>query len=280
MGDLARRHGMDPDTPVTFDRDRITMGVAEEQGARSAAGSRERVFLIREPELEQLLFEAAGAGTRPLLEDHPDYEFPAERVRDAVEVYLRMTQTELADFSSIPVEVYPPVPTRIVRRFAMLQFLELHGYAHEAAWHHLPEAVRDGMEQRAERTLRHLWPSLVQFFSIPEVLCLVPAPPSDADIYQIAMTLFAATAVGGEVCGPEEFEKLTEETRQRYLLQAKAALMQMAWRHGRRAQRPLDELDPEDAKMILSVLDGNTDRRALQDLGTLTKLISRAAEVS
>lgn len=35
-------------------------------------------------ELWRLVFECAGAATRPLLEDHPDYVFPAERVADAV----------------------------------------------------------------------------------------------------------------------------------------------------------------------------------------------------
>lgn len=35
--------------------------------------------------LRQIIFEAAGAATRPLLEDNPHYVFPAERVRDAVE---------------------------------------------------------------------------------------------------------------------------------------------------------------------------------------------------
>lgn len=38
--------------------------------------------------LRQIVFEAAGAATRPLLEDHPNYTFPSERVRDAVEHIL------------------------------------------------------------------------------------------------------------------------------------------------------------------------------------------------
>jgi hypothetical protein len=32
----------------------------------------------------QLVYECAGAATRPMLEDHPHYVFPAERVADAV----------------------------------------------------------------------------------------------------------------------------------------------------------------------------------------------------
>ena len=34
--------------------------------------------------VSEVAYQAAGAGTRPLLEDHPDYVFPAERVRAAV----------------------------------------------------------------------------------------------------------------------------------------------------------------------------------------------------
>ena len=35
--------------------------------------------------LREIIFQAAGAATRPLLEDHPDYVFPSERVAEAVE---------------------------------------------------------------------------------------------------------------------------------------------------------------------------------------------------
>jgi hypothetical protein len=35
--------------------------------------------------LREIIFQAAGAATRPLLEDHPDYIFPSERVAEAVE---------------------------------------------------------------------------------------------------------------------------------------------------------------------------------------------------
>jgi hypothetical protein len=36
----------------------------------------------------EVAYQAAGAATRPLLEDHPDYVFPAERVQDAVAYLL------------------------------------------------------------------------------------------------------------------------------------------------------------------------------------------------
>lgn len=36
----------------------------------------------------EVAMQCAGAATRPLLEDHPDYVFPAERVRDAVNALL------------------------------------------------------------------------------------------------------------------------------------------------------------------------------------------------
>jgi len=35
--------------------------------------------------LREIIFQAAGAATRPLLEDHPDYVFPSERVIEAIE---------------------------------------------------------------------------------------------------------------------------------------------------------------------------------------------------
>lgn len=38
--------------------------------------------------LNKLIFECAGAATRPLLEDHPDYEFPSQRVMEAVDFVL------------------------------------------------------------------------------------------------------------------------------------------------------------------------------------------------
>lgn len=39
-------------------------------------------------ELCGLVFEAAGAATGPLLEDHPDYVFPSERVSERVALVL------------------------------------------------------------------------------------------------------------------------------------------------------------------------------------------------
>lgn len=35
--------------------------------------------------LREIVFQAAGAATRPMLEDHPFYVFPSERVAEAVE---------------------------------------------------------------------------------------------------------------------------------------------------------------------------------------------------
>lgn len=35
--------------------------------------------------LRELIYMAAGAATAPLLADHPEYVFPAERVRESVE---------------------------------------------------------------------------------------------------------------------------------------------------------------------------------------------------
>lgn len=38
--------------------------------------------------LREIIFQAAGAATLPLLEDHPNYVFPSERVNEAVERVL------------------------------------------------------------------------------------------------------------------------------------------------------------------------------------------------
>lgn len=35
--------------------------------------------------IREIIFQAAGAATRPLLEDHPNYIFPSDRVAEAVE---------------------------------------------------------------------------------------------------------------------------------------------------------------------------------------------------
>lgn len=37
----------------------------------------------------EMMFQAAGAATRPLLEDHPKYVFPSTRVKEAVEEVCR-----------------------------------------------------------------------------------------------------------------------------------------------------------------------------------------------
>lgn len=274
-GRLAR-HGVDPDEPVFFDPP--TMQMVASQGAHPAVEPRERVYLLSAAELETLLLESAGAATRPLLEDNPDYVFPADRVRDAVKVFIRQADTGLRDKSSLPIESFAPVPLRIAKRYAMLQFLELHGYSSETTWDELPEEVRQGMVARAERTLKHLWPQLTRYFSIPEVLCLAAVPPSEIEIRQIALAMYQdkADIQTGDVA--ERFDALEEPIRANFENQAKVALHTMGWRHGRRGQRHDDQLDPEDAKMVLSVLDGQTDRRALHDLGTLTKLIALAAE--
>lgn len=50
-----------------------------DDGARH---ERERDFMEK---LHEVIWQAAGAATRPLLEDHPDYVFPSERVAEAVE---------------------------------------------------------------------------------------------------------------------------------------------------------------------------------------------------
>lgn len=39
--------------------------------------------------VSEVAYQAAGAATRPLMEDHPDYVFPSERVRDAVAELLK-----------------------------------------------------------------------------------------------------------------------------------------------------------------------------------------------
>ena len=43
-----------------------------------------RVVELSHYKLWGLVFQAAGAATQPLLEDHPDYVFPSERVAENV----------------------------------------------------------------------------------------------------------------------------------------------------------------------------------------------------
>lgn len=50
------------------------------EAGRRAEQKRDMVEKLRE-----IIFQAAGAATRPLLEDHPGYIFPSERVAEAVE---------------------------------------------------------------------------------------------------------------------------------------------------------------------------------------------------
>lgn len=45
-------------------------------------------FTFTKDELEQLAYEIGGAATRPLLEDNPNYTFPAEKVGEAVSQLL------------------------------------------------------------------------------------------------------------------------------------------------------------------------------------------------
>lgn len=47
--------------------------------------------------LTEVAYQAAGAATRPLMEDHPDYVFPSERVSEAVAELLRDFNIEVPD---------------------------------------------------------------------------------------------------------------------------------------------------------------------------------------
>lgn len=38
--------------------------------------------------LREIIYQSAGAATRPFMEDHPDYIFPTERVKEAIEEVL------------------------------------------------------------------------------------------------------------------------------------------------------------------------------------------------
>lgn len=59
--------------------------------------------------LREVIFQAAGAATRPLLEDHPDYVFPSERVSEAVEYVC-----EQFGIPPLPVErTEPPTPEQV-----------------------------------------------------------------------------------------------------------------------------------------------------------------------
>jgi hypothetical protein len=55
---------------------------------------RERLFIFSPEQLVEVVTEAAGAATRPLLEDNPGYVFPAEKVLEAIKQYLADPQTK------------------------------------------------------------------------------------------------------------------------------------------------------------------------------------------
>lgn len=61
-------------------------------------------------QLMELVFEAAGAATGPLMQDHPDYEFPSERVSLAVaEVIREKTGIEPNDIQGYSIEKRDPI---------------------------------------------------------------------------------------------------------------------------------------------------------------------------
>lgn len=45
-------------------------------------------YVLSDEQIRELAFQAGGAATAPLLEDHPDYVFPSERVAACVENVL------------------------------------------------------------------------------------------------------------------------------------------------------------------------------------------------
>lgn len=47
------------------------------------------IYVLTSEQLRELVFQAAGAATAPLMADHPDYEFPSQRVEDAVNSVLK-----------------------------------------------------------------------------------------------------------------------------------------------------------------------------------------------
>lgn len=45
-------------------------------------------YVVSDDQLRELAFQAGGAATGPLMEDHPDYVFPSERVSENVAAVL------------------------------------------------------------------------------------------------------------------------------------------------------------------------------------------------
>lgn len=58
---------------------------------------RREVQLVTRETLAGIAFEAAGAGTAPLMADHPDYVFPAEQVADRVRGVLAMRGIDVTE---------------------------------------------------------------------------------------------------------------------------------------------------------------------------------------
>lgn len=70
---------------------------AGHEGPCAAVEIEEELHSFTTGELYQLAGEIGGAATRPLLEDNPDYVFPAERCFDAIKELLKING-------------YPPYP--------------------------------------------------------------------------------------------------------------------------------------------------------------------------
>lgn len=82
----------DPSTPVEgSDIDWETRGL---RGPAVEIIGRDRLFVFGTSELVQLLCEVAGAATRPLLEENPDYTFPSAKALEAIKQYLAHDGTQ------------------------------------------------------------------------------------------------------------------------------------------------------------------------------------------
>lgn len=75
-----------------------------EQSNKSALAS-ESYYMLRGDRLAELMYLAAGAATRPLLEDHPDYTFPSERVAQAVEELISFDREAIDSHKLAPADL-------------------------------------------------------------------------------------------------------------------------------------------------------------------------------
>lgn len=90
IGDVLRVEDVLSESEVREFADAIELALCDVEGATTDTTPEAAVLGHDRDDrwVSEVVYQAVGAGTRPMLEDNPEYVFPAERVRDAVAALL------------------------------------------------------------------------------------------------------------------------------------------------------------------------------------------------